>query len=60
MNRDTSESWLGPNGRIVRLTAFVFGSYHLLVVAGLLTVSTMPVRLTHVLLASACSLPPDP
>ncbi|MDV7142197.1 TRAP transporter fused permease subunit [Tropicimonas sp. TH_r6] len=46
-----AETWLGPKGGLVRLVAFVLGTYHLLVVSGLLTVSTMPMRLTHVLLA---------
>lgn len=51
MNAKLANGWLGPAGGIVRLVAFIFGAYHLAVVSGLLSVSTMPVRLTHVLLA---------
>lgn len=51
MNNTLADRWLGPKGLIVRLTGFAFGAYHLLIVSGILTVSTMPMRLTHVLLA---------
>ncbi|MFD0981959.1 TRAP transporter permease [Tropicimonas aquimaris] len=46
-----AETWLGPQGGLVRLAAFFFGAFHLLVVSGMLTLSTMPMRLIHVMLA---------
>ncbi|NDR59303.1 TRAP transporter permease [Aliiruegeria sabulilitoris] len=51
MNAKLAETWLGPKGGIVRMVAFLLGAYHLSVVSGLLSVSTMPMRVTHVLLA---------
>lgn len=36
---------------LLAVIAFVFGAYHLLVVSGLLAISTMEMRLTHLMLA---------
>ncbi|RJE78742.1 TRAP transporter fused permease subunit [Paracoccus sp. JM45] len=37
--------------RVLTVIAFLFGAYHLLVVSGLLSISTMEMRLTHLALA---------
>ncbi|SNS08844.1 hypothetical protein [Antarctobacter heliothermus] len=37
--------------RLLAVVAFVFGAYHLLIVSGVIAMSTMEMRLTHLMLA---------
>ncbi|MDO6584776.1 TRAP transporter fused permease subunit [Salipiger sp. 1_MG-2023] len=37
--------------RVLAIVAFAFGAYHLLIVSGLISMSTMEMRLTHLMLA---------
>jgi len=51
MLNDLSTKTLLTKANLLYLVAFGLGLFHLLVAAGLINISTMPMRLTHVLLA---------
>ena len=51
MLSSTSKTTLFSKATIIYVVAFGLGAFHLLMAAGVINISTMPMRLTHVLLA---------